>query len=249
MAGTVIFCIPLISRELAVNWEGVVSNLNNTIRSIMGQSNGSFEVAICHNEKPEIAFWDDSRVKSIPAEFPSNTELMQSNSDKRDKLRHIASTYRDGGERYFMFLDADDLVHQSLCEYVLSDDNRRGYWITKGFSLDAGDGRLYRIESEFEKYCASCFIGYFRSEELPTNHADLEGRFSGVLSTKHRNWHQKARQLGRPVDPVDFHSVVYLVGHDSSLRGMKTKFAKREFPGQIEVTDRTATLKEFSVPS
>lgn len=248
MADTVIFCIPLISKKLAVSWEGVVDNLNNTIRSIMGQSNGNFEVAICHNEKPEIDFWSDSRVKSIPAEFPGNTDLMQSNTDKRDKLRHIASMYRDGGERYFMLLDADDLVHRRLCEYVLTDDNRRGYAITKGFSLDASDGRLYQIDSKFEQYCASCFIGYFKTADLPTDHADLEARFSIILSTKHRSWHQKASQLGQPVDPVDFYSVVYLVGHDTSLRGMKTNFEKREFPGQIEVLDRSATLKEFAVP-
>jgi hypothetical protein len=137
--------------------------------------------------------------------------------DKFRKRRYIGAWMRETLNVegiYVMFLDADDLVHKDLVAYVLSDDNHRSYYPTKGYEYDCRTGMLGR--RTFTGGYGSCLISYFRKEELPRSWEDEDCAYAQFKL--HKDFKRVASDLEKSLDSIPFRAVVYLSNHSESLR-------------------------------
>ncbi|TGC08023.1 hypothetical protein [Methanolobus halotolerans] len=217
------FAISLKPKVNSVNWEDVLSNLENTLKSISNSSNQNYHILIATRDPDDLTLLiDTSKTTLITPDFDSPTSIHERDVDKIKTRRLIGSHLKKVAIKpsYVMFLDADDLIHKELVDFVLSDDNRRGYTIFEGYVLDVVDGELRR-KDEFNTICGSCYIGYFYPEEMPESPYDMECYFSKHRG--HRKHVEVATQNGRKPDSIPFPSVVYIKGHDESLESIKKK--------------------------
>ena len=224
-----IFLVPLISSRLASDWGEVVDHLSLTINSILRSTSEHFLIGICHNQEDKIPDFRDSRVVAIPANFPPNGDVGAGTIDKRRKVRAAAAYFKSEqmGDNYFMFLDADDLVHRELVAYVLGKAEDKAYLINEGYCYDSLNGSFSAISGEFHLLCGSCFISYFNTSELPDDYMDDECLLSKIQGGRHRNWGGRAKRFGKKVSRIPFPAIVYHMNHSESLRGMKTGFVPR----------------------
>ncbi|KXS41975.1 MAG: galactosyltransferase [Methanolobus sp. T82-4] len=217
------FAISLKPKVNSVNWEIVLSNLENTLKSIDNSSNNSYHILIATRDPDDLSLLvDSSKTTLVIPDFDPPTSIHDRDVDKIKTRRLIGSHLKKIAKKpfYVMFLDADDLVHKELVDFVLSDDNCRGYTIFEGYVLDAANGELRR-KDEFNTICGSCYVGYFHPEEMPESPYDMECYFSEHRG--HRKHVEIATQKGRQPDLVPFPSVIYIKGHDESLESIKRK--------------------------
>lgn len=157
-------------------------------------------------------------------------DVMRRKLDQIRKRRFIGAWLRDrlngNGGVYVMFLDADDLVHRNLVQYVLTDDNRRSYIVDKGYILDASTGLVERKTTRFYMTCGSCFVSWFQRGELPRSWEDAESAYSKF--DLHIEFLGTATRLGKIPEPFPLHAVVYFANHRESLR-------MKEFSGARDV--------------
>ncbi|MES0824239.1 glycosyltransferase family A protein [Ruegeria sp. SCP11] len=136
-APEVIFSIPLISKEKANNWSKVCSNLTKTVESLRRQTSPNWKAVICCQSKPDGIEFDD-KVTFLPF-----TRMLE-RTDKAPKRKAIFEFCRDSfsGDKYLFYLDADDLAHPTLVEYILDTRDPSGYLVDRGFLYDTVAGKL-----------------------------------------------------------------------------------------------------------
>jgi hypothetical protein len=210
------FGIPLRARASALNWTQVCDNLARTLDSLARQTRNDFRVLISCHDIPDI----DTRglnVRFLQAGFaPPVDEQGKPRSDKHKKKRRLghelAKEVTDGV--YFMPLDADDLIHPELVEKVLSDDNRRGYLIERGWMFNTATGHYRECtekQNPFWRYCGSCAVIYFEPDELPLEKGDKSRYYSRFLN--HIHYAEVAEAAGRPRAPFSDAMAVYVINH------------------------------------
>lgn len=213
------FAISFIPRGVCSNWETAQANLRRTIRSIRGMSRSDYRIVIACHELPDLTDIHGSDLELLQAPFAIETDLMRRGADKIRKRRLIGSWLRERvGEEgaYVMFLDADDLVHRRLVDHVLRDDNRRSYIAEAGYIFDSTTKLLEKRVARFYATCGSCFVCWFRKEDLPLSFDDTDCLYSQF--DLHREFKDMAAQLGRASEAFPFPAVVYLANHGESLR-------------------------------
>ena len=167
----VLFAIPLKAKNRSTDWSDTLASLKKTVNSIKQQSVQEYEIYIATNDPDEIETVFGSEVFCIKADFdlPAH-KWNRPSADKHKKRTLIASEIKKSFSEdcYIMFLDADDLVHRNLVKYVLENSARGvSYVIDHGYSMDVGTGSISELYP-FTKFCGSCFIGYYRNDELPS---------------------------------------------------------------------------------
>jgi len=166
----VVFCIPLIGRERAPDWNVVCQLLARTLGSLVHQSNTKWRAIVCSQDEPE-AMPPDERITYLP--FIAKTGETGKN-DSAAKIHQIIEHIKRHGPTsgYAFRLDADDVPHRDLVDYILRDNNGRGYLLDQGYMLDSdmhhgralGHRSLFplRIENNtFFKNCGSCLAVFF----------------------------------------------------------------------------------------
>lgn len=139
--------------------------------------------------------------------------------DKEKKRRLIGAALRQREEPFYvMFLDADDLIHKDLCHYIHNDNNQRGYLIEQGYTVDLARHRI-SCQGQFDQRCGSCYVGYFKPEDLPHHADDLANLFAAF--TRHTDFEGVAVTAGRAPKIVPFPAAAYLTQHESSLTYLK----------------------------
>jgi hypothetical protein len=219
--GEVIFAIPLISRDRADNWTRVQENLNATLTSLRRQTDSRWRAIVCCQDRPEDVDFDQ-QVSFLP--FPH----VLPGYDNHPKYAHIRMHMMRGdiGAGYYVQLDADDLVHPDLVSFVLSDNNRQGYIIDRGYMLDHATLDLavlqpadaeYPEATEFLRSCGSSSLLWFDF----THGAD----FGTVLARRgnHRKVARNMAYFGFHMQPVPFHAAIYVMNHGDNLRQKRGK--------------------------
>jgi hypothetical protein len=213
-----LFAIAFAPRAVCDSWELAQANLRRTIMSIRGISCGEYRIAVACHEIPDLREADGSDVDLLVAPFPVEFEITRRSADRYRKRRLIGAWLRnqlknDGA--YVMFLDADDLVHRNLVNFVHEHDNRRSYIAKTGYIIDCTTGLLAR-HAGFHATCGSCFVCWFSEPELPRSFDDMDCPYSQFQ--KHRQFIDVAIRLGKKPDPFPFNAIVYFANHSESQR-------------------------------
>jgi hypothetical protein len=223
------FAISFKPRSACTDWEEAQANLRRTIRSARAAA-ASSETAIlavaCHDE-PELGETSEA-VHVLRVPFADPADRWQGIQDMARKRRFIGAWLRrmlPRAEPYVMFLDADDLVHKDIVEYVVAQGNG-SYVVDQGYVLDLATGLLWHRRKGFQLTCGSSFVCRFARDELPSSWEDAAspfGQFGSLPDQRgHTNYDQVAAELGRPPAPVPFPAVVYTVNHSESLWAAKS---------------------------
>src|SRR5438477_6920311 len=102
------------------------------IRSIRGSLKANPLIVIACHDAPDLGNDGGNDIVLLHVPFAPEGDVTQRLADKFRKRRFIGAWLRANLDRdgiYVMFLDADDLVHRDLADYVISHDNRRSYLI------------------------------------------------------------------------------------------------------------------------
>jgi hypothetical protein len=228
--GQFAFSISFKPRSACADWEQAQANLRRTIRSARGVGlTGAAIVAVACHDEPELGDvgGKDVHVLRVPFAEPAR-DAKEGVRDMARKRRFIGAWLRKAfvsDEAYVMFLDADDLVHKDILDYVLTHGHG-SYVVDQGYVLDLSSGVVWRRRQGFHLTCGSSFVCRFGRDELPSSWEDDAspfGQFGSSLDQRgHSNYDQVAAELGRPPAVLPFPGVVYTVNHSESLWRAKT---------------------------
>jgi hypothetical protein len=251
----VFFSLSLAGKDNQVVWEKRCSSLGHTLRSILNQTDSRFRIIIVGHEYPEIAEMNDRRIKFISCSFDKPKDRAGSFLDKRRK-RIISGRYiaRKGGG-YVVWMDADDLVSKNLVRYMRRKTDPNGYIFQNGYLLDFPSMIIAPIpgawKKTFDQCCGSCAAIYFSREDIGESYSEAIASYYGRF-VQHAKWQQVADNEGRPLHPVPFPAVIYVLNTAHNLSAMPT--TGREYIQKInqEIIDNSIPLspkiaKEFSI--
>lgn len=258
----VYFSIPLQPKSDGINWERVNELLKHTLRSIEGQSNSNFVAIVCGHEYPEVLN-DFSKDKFIflHADFAKPDSREKGRADKGKKRLRIANEIHRLGGGYMMYLDADDLVHKNLVEYILSDNNGRGYIISDGYALDYNNNVLGAIpgvwRKEYHGVCGSSGIVYFSQEDLPADAKTrnklipIEEQILYYRIKNHTHFEKLVFSNGKGLDKIPFSAGVYVINNFTNLSYNLVRDAKRQKElvdavRKWRIANQEDVLKDFS---
>ena len=226
--GQFAFSISFKPRSACADWEQAQANLRRTIRSVRGAAltEAAIVAVACHDE-PDLADVGED-VHVLPVPFAEPLDQWEGVLDKARKRRFIGAWLRHAlvaDEVYVMFLDADDLVHKDLLEFILAHKHG-SYVVDHGYVLDLASGLLWHRRREFHRTCGSSFVCRFARDELPSSWEDVASPF-GQFGTPpdqrgHEDYDKVAAELGRPPAVLPFPAVVYTVNHSESLWAAKS---------------------------
>src|SRR5215203_5790908 len=84
----IFFCLPLIGRSAAKDWQKVCRLLDQTLGSILSQP-GDIRVFIACNEVPDSRFAQDGRVRFLAMEGPPPANIKEMRRDTRAKRARV----------------------------------------------------------------------------------------------------------------------------------------------------------------
>lgn len=156
-----VFVIPLKSRYASKDWGLVNRQLQATVASLRNQVDSAWKAYIvCHDMPEDLPGDDRIIIHQVDFEEPDLTYEAK-NADKARKvvLGHMVA--RLDNPDYVMHLDADDLVHWGVVEFVnqavASGDRPNGWTIDEGYEWFMGSPRIL-VREAFNTVCASCNI-------------------------------------------------------------------------------------------
>lgn len=220
------FTSPFRSRQTTSDWRHACWLLENTLRSILNQTDGEFRVLIACHEIPDIEGADDVRVSFHQVAYEVPTTLDGMRQDKQHKRRFLAKLVREAGGGYLMHVDADDLVSRHLVAHVRRSREKNGYIINNGIEFDLHTKKTFHC-SYFDQTCGTCAIINFTPDDLPR---DVDGdescryfRFGG-----HHLWRAAAEYEGRPLAELGFPGAMYVLNHGQNLSKHYAKYGRRQ---------------------
>jgi len=146
------FCMPLIGRSAAKDWQKVCRLLDQTLHSILSQP-GDVRVFIACNEVPETSFGDDKRVRFLVMESPPPANITEMRRDTRSKRARVIDEVVASGGGYVVRVDADDLISNRLTRHIVADDNRVGYLFKRGYTYNVAT-KEFRLSRSFDRLAA-----------------------------------------------------------------------------------------------
>jgi hypothetical protein len=203
------FAIPLRSRATARNWTKVCQLLNHTLASVLRQDDQDFSIVIACHDVPDIPLIHDPRIEVLVMDVPTPQSLKEQMRDKGRKKRACAAAFRKRGGGFLMFLDADDMVSRRLVSSVRGTPPRFGYLVDIGFQFSASTGSYHPLDRLYRR-CGSCAIFRFSRDDLPEQGDSAIHSVSDEFKD-HTRWSDIARDLGRPLEPLGWRAVVYVV--------------------------------------
>ncbi len=229
---------------MTLDWGLACRNLNRTLEALRRQTCPDFRVLVACHEIPDV---DTSGldIEFVMADFDPPAaidEKGQPGNDKPAKKRLLGMAMKAsmGEASYFMHLDADDLVHPTLVEATLSDDNRLGYLIERGYMLDCASGLVGRMDatfSEFWRHCGSCAVIHLTRDDLPAKLSDNICYFTQFK--KHAEYANTAADHGRPLSTYPQPMAIYLVNHgENDVSAYRGKIdVKSKYVSRAQITD------------
>ncbi len=266
MAGEVAridFVIPFRARTTTTNWRRACQLLTDTLRSVENSSDARWRaIVVCHDEP--IGIPSDRQVLVVRAPFeppgPDSQNLATKRrlfvweTDKGRKQLAGVDLVRRSGSKYFMLLDADDLISSRLVEWCLARDHPAGYFIDEGYRLDdTNRDRLY-FRRRFFQECGSSSILRTTVAPFPAKldyTLDLNDKFTRRYVV-HAYIPEAMAALGQPMERVPFPAAVYRF-HDQNIFAnsarKKESWLRRQFRNLLRGRLLDCRLRsEFSIP-
>tara|TARA_R110002124_G_scaffold117409_4_gene274475 strand:- start:713 stop:1579 length:867 start_codon:yes stop_codon:yes gene_type:complete len=154
------FIIALRHPESTNNYALILKLLDDTLRSLLNQTDDRFCVYIGCNETPDLVL-EDERISfcTIDCPIPSNRkEVLFDKGVKR--AISIQTANSEANPDFFFLLDADDLLDRTsvakLNDLEISKTSA-GYWLERGYLLDIYNQRIQE-KCGFNRFCGSSLI-------------------------------------------------------------------------------------------
>jgi hypothetical protein len=244
------FGVPLKSRKLARNWDRTLELVNNTIRSMLCQTDPNFRILLACHESPALAMDPDPRMEILTVDFPRPIFRDEPIVDKHRKREVIAARIRELGGGVVMFVDADDLVSNRLVEYVNQNPHPHGHYVQQGYEFNA-QTRAIRSCPWFYRICASCALLNLRPEDLPQRAMEeTSSRFRQLAMHAHPIWPSVMASQGFPLAPLPFPAVMYVTHTGENMSdskdpaGWRRRFLRLALP---EHSPSRAMAAEFGI--
>ncbi|PFG54814.1 hypothetical protein ATG98_4112 [Marinobacter sp. LV10R520-4] len=232
------FVIPIRHQENSENWNLLIGNLKQTIRSICAQKNPDWKAVIVANY--------GARLPELPknfdvcfVDFPPNELYIRGSSDlevfreavRLDKGRRLLEGIKYAGNtKYLMFVDDDDFLHCNLTQYVSENMGQNGWYIKDGLIWQDGSSLLMNY-TNFYLFCGTSHI--VRSDLLALESFDQDVGFKYLkrMLGSHIYIKNELDKNKTPLKCLPFKGAIYRVGHadaHSKSRGIiDTFFLKR----------------------
>lgn len=159
--------IPLKSKAVSNDWNSVCRALQNTLRSIAGQSHTDYQVQVVGHEAPEID-WPKSNVRrfhQLEIPIPDITgdggfqerESFDRILDKNRKIVRGMQLLESDDITHWFYLDADDLVHRDFVKTILEFNPPHGAILDQGY-LYFQDVQRFAATDQLSKLCGSTSV-------------------------------------------------------------------------------------------
>lgn len=220
------FVIPVRHQDNARDWDALVANLMQTVRSIAGQTHPDWRGIIVANEGARIPALPE-RFSVHRVTFPPNDmhELKKAEREaaldafRFDKGRRVlAGMLAARDSRFFMIVDDDDLVSSRIAGFVAANRDADGWSIDSGYLWDSG-GRLFLEEDRFNHLCGTSLIVRADAYDLPERFEDASAQWIKDMLGSHMRIGPVLAAKGRPLAPLPFRGAVYRVAHSGSHSG------------------------------
>ncbi|WP_126173550.1 hypothetical protein [Altericroceibacterium xinjiangense] len=190
------FGIPLIAREAARDWGQVNRLFDQTLHSLLAQTDADFRIVVAGHDAP--AGWqalaaNDARFHFLEADWPV-AEPSGANDDGGMKKWLIREHVLEQGGGLLMYCDADDLVDRRTVEISrkLIGPGIIGGLVQDGFAIDHRSGHALPLphpdafDGPFHRLCGSSTVARLEPGQ-PVPHDRLGS---------HHEWDARAREIG-----------------------------------------------------
>jgi len=214
------FVIPVRHQSNSKNWALLKANLTQTIASISAQTNTNWKAIIVANEGADLPSVPDG-FEIVRVDFPPNNMHEQQGQDKEafydafriDKGRRVLKGMlhvRDTA--FYMIVDDDDFVSNSLVSYVAQNQNANGWKINDGYVWGDG-GKLLYIHHDFANYCGTSLIIRSDLYSLPDSFQAASDEYIKTMLGSHVKISKVLADKGVPLAGLPFLGAVYRIGH------------------------------------
>lgn len=202
-APPVLYCIPVISREMSGDWSVVAANLRRTLGTLIAQTDPEWRAVVCGQDIPPLP--DDPRISALPITRREATD------DKWIKITAIVEAHPEDDSLLFA-LDADDLLHPRLNAHMRGHP-ADGWLITDGWSIDARTGAIGRHGAPSTRFpkCAPFYRVCGSAGAVRRVTGDLKA--TRQMMVRHFELPETAPRYGQTLRPVPFPAAAYLVAH------------------------------------
>ena len=230
------FIIPIRHQDCSDNWDVLLKNLSQTVKSICAQTCDDWKCVIVANKGADLPDFPDGFDVCL-VDYPPNNMYAQEDQDigsyrdavRLDKGKRILSGIRHSEPtHYFMFVDDDDLIHRDLVKYVCDNAGEGGWYINKGLVWQDGSGLLMKY-SQFYMLCGTSHIVSSRLLDFSGNEVNIE--YVKRMLGSHIHLKGELDKTNTPLRPLPFRGAIYRIGHadaHSKIGGIyRTFFTKR----------------------
>ena len=196
------FLLPLRNPNTAIDWDRCIEICKSTLRSACNQtaSTSDYEVVLVCKDFPE--FNEYPNLKIIRGDFSDPQKTWEDqHRDKYDKFRCGLEYLSKYESLYVMKLDADDLVSKKIVSYVIMDNNKRGYYIEKGYEYSLGKNYIKPLVN-FTSGNSLLKENVFDSDLMKLGHHATVTEFNN---------------RGTPLSPIPFQAAIYKKDHGENL--------------------------------
>jgi hypothetical protein len=171
--------------------------------------------------------------------------------DKFRRRETALSRLRSKDDAYYILLDSDDLVSSRLVEFIERDKAPFGYLVKNGYELDCSKS-VVRVAPRFHRLCGSSAIFRLWPDDIPESPLEPPiGCFVTDLRNHHHpTWESWLASLGRPLAPLPFRGVTYVMNTVENLSVQKGNIGNRRRLLRMLLPSRKPTqqwLDEFGL--
>jgi len=169
---------------------------------------------------PDLPELRDERVEFLSMQSSPPREPQKFRSDKFRKRLNIGQRLHQLGGGYYMQLDADDIVHRDLVDYVLRARHPNGHLIPTGYTCDWAAGLVAPVPGAWrlslERVCGSTSVLRFDVPDLPSAEATSEMLLFNMCS-QHNSIPIAFEEELRYLDFMELPAVIYTMNHSQNL--------------------------------
>jgi hypothetical protein len=218
------FIIPLKAREQSKDWDAACALLDRTLISIDGQTCRCFVIVLVCNDVPDLSRqFENLTILTTDIRIEGGYSTPKGRLDKQRKVLFGLLHARKLQAKSAMTIDADDVIHKDLVEFVAKDLQYDAFLMNKGYTYHIGNKILRKIKNFH--YLSGSTIVY------PLRDKDFENVNSYLDVDKYymtRQAHPKPAELlfeqqDVPFRYIPFFAGIYVRGHEDSIRDAQAK--------------------------
>lgn len=220
---TVAFIIPVRHPSNAKNWQGLLTRLQQTVKSIAAQSCPSWCGVIVANVEAELPSLPEGfHVERVCYPPNPNYDLNNENREavydsfREDKgKRVLAGIKAVRYARFFMIVDDDDFVCSDITAFAVANCDGSGWYFDKGYVWMEGSRFLFQ-SSDFNKLCGTSHLVRSDLYKVPEVLDDDALEYVKAMMGSHIKMESILKAQGIDLSPLPFIGAIYRVGHTES---------------------------------